>query len=214
MSEQDTTTAAAETSGDSTEATATDATTAEVPVVQQGETALGDAGKQALDRMKAERNAAREAAKKAADELASLRAAAEGREAEHKAQQEAQRVKDEALAAANDRIRKAEVRAAAAQKLADPADALRFLDLSEFEVGSDGEVDASQIAKAIDDLITSKPYLSAQGQQRFQGSADGGARNDASRTTQLTRADMTRMSAEQIDAATREGRFNDLLAGK
>jgi len=146
-----------------------------------GADALGDAGKKALDVMKAERNSAREAAKKAADELAALKAAQEGREAEHEAQIAAQRVKDEALAAANERILKAEVRAAAATKLADPADALRFLNMSDFEVGSDGEVDASQVAKAIDDLIASKPYLAAQG-RRFPGSADGGPRNESEKS--------------------------------
>lgn len=205
-------TAAVETSDGSTatEAAATEATT-ESAAVQHGEAALGDAGKKALDAMKAERNAAREAAKKAADELAALKAAAEGREAEHKAQQEAQRVKDEALAAANVRILKAEVRAAAAGKLSDPADALRFLNLSDFEVGTDGEVDASQVAKAIDDLIASKPYLAAQGGQRFQGSPDGGARNDATKPAQLTRDDMKRMSPEQIADAEAKGQFDSLL---
>ena len=204
----ETTAAVAETSGDNGEATATEATTTE------GEKALGDAGKKALDAMKAERNAAREEAKKAAAELASLKAAAEGREAEHEAQREAQRLKDEALAVANERILKAEVRAAAASKLADPQDALRFLDLSEFEVGSDGEVDASLVAKAIDDLIASKPYLAAQGGQRFQGSADGGARNDATKVAQLTHADMARMSPEERVSAMEKGQFDELLGRK
>lgn len=211
MSEQDTstTTAAAETSGDSTamQAPATDAPN-EAPT--PGEEALGDAGKKALDAMKAERNAAREAAKKAADELAALRAAAEGREAEHKAQAEAQRVKDEALAAANERILKAEVRAAAAGKLADPQDALRFLNLSDFEVGSDGEVDASLVAAAISDLIKTKPYLAAQG-GRFEGSADAGPRNGTAQPTQLTRADLARMTPQQIEEAHVKGQFRDLL---
>jgi hypothetical protein len=146
-------------------------------------------------------------------ELDELRAKAEGKEAEHQAAIEAQRVKDEAIAAANERIKKAEVRAQAAAKLSDPADALRFLDLSEFEVDSDGEVDASQIASAIDDLITRKPYLAAQG-GRFQGSADGGARNDSAGTGQLTRSDLDRMSPEDIAAAHEAGRFQDVLSGK
>lgn len=108
-------------------------------------------------------------------ELAALKAQVEGREAEHKATLDAQRVKDEALSAANQRILKAEVRAAAAGKLNDPQDALRFLDLSGFEVGPDGDVDGETVAAAIDDLLKNKPYLAAQG-VRFQGGADGGAR--------------------------------------
>jgi hypothetical protein len=216
-------TAAVETSDNSAATTEAGATQAEATGTTEttgatGEAALGDAGKKALDAMKAERNAARETAKKAADELAALKAVQEGREAEHKAQQDAQRVKDEALAAANERILKAEVRAAAAAKLADPQDALRFLSLSDFEVGADGEVDASQVAKAIDDLIASKPYLAAQGGKRFQGTADGGARNDSAAPAQLTRADVERLAKEgkhaEIDKAREEGRLNGVLGIK
>lgn len=152
-------------------------TGAESAAVTEGATALGDAGKKALDAMKAERNEAKAAAKQAADDLAALRAQVEGREAEHKATLDAQRVKDEALSAANQRILKAEVRAQAASKLNDPKDALLYLDLSGFEVGEDGEVDGDAVASAIDKLITDKPYLAAQG-TRFKGEADGGARKE------------------------------------
>lgn len=179
-----------------------------------GADSLGDPGKKALDAMKAKWKAAEAQAKENADALAALKAQAEGKEAEHKAAAEAQRIKDEALSAANTRILKAEVRAAAAGKLSDPADALLYLNLSDFEVSSDGEVDSSQIAAAIDDLVKNKPYLAAQGGKRFQGSADGGARNDAAPTSQLSRDDLSRMSPAEIDKATREGRFADLLAGK
>ena len=215
MPEQDTTTdAAAESTGDSAEAATTEAATAEQQSTE-GETALGDAGKKALDAMKAKWKAAEQQAKETAARLAELEAKAAGTEAEHKAAQEAQRVKDEALAAANDRILKAEVRAAAASKLNDPQDALRFLDMSEFEVGSDGEVDASAISSAIDDLITSKPYLAAQG-KRFQGSADGGTRNGATQPSQLSEQDVKRLADEgrhdEIVKAKSEGRLADYLA--
>lgn len=176
-----------------------------------GAEALGDPGKKALDTMKAEKREALARARELETQLAELTAKAEGREAEFKAAQDAQRVKDEAIAAANERILRAEVRAAAASKLADPADALRFIDLSDFEVGSDGDVDASAISAAIDSLVTSKPYLAAQSGRRFQGTADGGARNDAAKPSQLTQADLARMSPEAIVAAKREGRLNDLM---
>ena len=152
-------------------------TGAESAAVTEGATALGDAGKKALDAMKAERNEAKAAAKQAADDLAALEAQIEGREAEHAATLAAQAVKDEALSAANQRILKAEVRAQAASKLNDPKDALLYLDLSGFEVGEDGEVDGDAVASAIDKLITDKPYLAAQG-TRFKGEADGGARKE------------------------------------
>ena len=152
-------------------------TGAESAAVTEGATALGDAGKKALDAMKADRNAARLAEKAANDRLAALEAQIQGREAEHAATLAAQAVKDEALSAANQRILKAEVRAQAASKLNDPKDALLYLDLSGFEVGEDGEVDGDAVATAIDKLITDKPYLAAQG-TRFKGEADGGARKE------------------------------------
>ena len=173
----DTTTTEAATVDQSTAAGAASETGAESAAVTEGATALGDAGKKALDAMKAERNEAKAAAKQAADDLAALRAQVEGREAEHKATLDAQRIKDEALSAANQRILKAEVRAQAAGKLNDPKDALLYLDLSGFEVGEDGEVDGDAVAAAIDKLITDKPYLAAQG-TRFKGEADGGARKE------------------------------------
>lgn len=158
-----------------------------------GADALGDAGKKALDAMKTERNAARDAQRQLEADLAALKAQVDGKEAEHQAQLAAQKVQDEALAKANDRILKAEVRVAAATKLADPADALRFIDMSSFEVGDDGAVDGAAIAKAIDDLIASKPYLAAQG-RRFPGSADNGPRNESNPSLD-----------EQIAAATTAG---------
>ena len=147
---------------------------------QAAQDALGDPGKKALDAMKADRNSAREEARLAKVSLDALQAKVDGREAEHTANAAAQVVKDEALAGANTRILKAEVRAAAAGMLADPADALRFLDLSALEVGADGEVDGTAVTALIEDLLTKKPYLAAQGGQRFKGGADGGTRKESS----------------------------------
>ena len=217
MPEQDTTTdAAAESTGDSAEAATTEAATAEQQSTE-GETALGDAGKKALDAMKAKWKEADKTAKEQAAENAALKAKLDGKEAEHQAQAEAQRVQDEAFSKANERILKAEIRAAAAGKLTHLDDAFRYpehLDLSAFEVGADGEVDSSAIAQAIDDLIAARPNLAAQSGGRFQGSADAGARNDASKVSQLSRADMASMSPEQIDAAHEKGQFDNLMAGK
>src|SRR5699024_7679089 len=111
-------------------------------VEPEGAESLGDPGKKALDAMKADRNAARQQAREVQQQLEDLKAQIEGREKERAAEVEQQKVRDEALAAANERILKAEVRAAGASKLADPADALRFIDLSEFDVGEDGAVDS------------------------------------------------------------------------
>lgn len=177
-----------------------------------GEESLGDPGKKALDAMKAKWKAAEDRAKAAEAAAAEALAKAEGKEKEYAAEQERRKVEMEALSKANQRILKAEIRAQATAKLADPADALLYLDLSSFEVGDDGEVDAQAITAAIDNLITTKPYLAAQG-RRFQGGADGGARKDSA-PAQLTRADLGRMSPDEIVKAKAEGRLNDLLGIK
>lgn len=178
-----------------------------------GESALGDAGKKALDAMKAERNSARSEVSELRKQFEALQAQVAGKEKEHAAAVEAQRVKDEALASANDRIRRAEIRAQAAAKLADPTDALKFLDLDSIEVGEDGEVDAAAVAAAIDQLISDKPYLAAQG-RKFQGNADAGARNDATGPSQLTRSELGGMTPAEIVKADADGRLEDLKNGK
>jgi hypothetical protein len=67
------------------------------------------------------------------------------------------------------------VRALAAGKVVDPADAHKFLDLDVLaEAGDD------TIAKALDDLVASKPYLAPQS-RRF-GDADQGARSNGPST--------------------------------
>ena len=79
---------------------------------------------------------------------------------------------------------------------------------------TDGVGTKVAIAQALEDLVAEKPYLSAQGGKRFQGTADGGARNDASKPSQLSESDLDRMSPEQVEAARKEGRLNNLLGIK
>lgn len=198
-----TTETAGQTSADtSTVATSTTAEAATAAASTEGEAALGDAGKKALDAMKAERKAAKDEAAALKAQLDALQAKVDGKEAEHAAQQAAQAVKDEALAGANSRILKAEIRAAAAGKLADPADALAYIPLDKFEVNDEGEVDATAITTAIDELISKKPYLAAQG-GRFQGSADGGTRNESGKSID-----------DQIAEAQKAGNFAQVIALK
>jgi hypothetical protein len=77
----------------------------------------------------------------------------------------------EALGQVTGRMVEAEVRAAAAGKLADPADAVRLIDLTGF-VGDDGDIDAKAIAAAVDELVETKPYLraAAGGEGKANGS--------------------------------------------
>lgn len=91
---------------------------------------------------------------------------------------DARKGNDEAVDALRDRLVRAEVRAAAAGRLADPADAVQFLDTTTF-VNSKGEVDGGAIAKAVDELLARKPYLDkdfAPPNGNGHGSADQGAR--------------------------------------
>lgn len=80
-----------------------------------------------------------------------------------------------ALSLVNDRIIKAEVRAVAGAKLADPMDAVRLLDLSKFEVDQDGNVDAGKIGKAVDELLKAKPYLGTNKSPGRLPGANGGS---------------------------------------
>lgn len=189
----------------------------EAEAAPEGADALGDAGKQALDRMKQERNQFKAQARESAKALADIKAEVELLKNGGKEDSAAKAIREAEAAAnskANERILKAELKAAAAGKLADPADVYKFIDLSEFEVGSDGDVDADAIGEAIEDLLKSKPYLGAATAKRFQGSADGGARKEPAKPSQLSREDLKGMSPEAINSARAAGRLNDLLGIK
>lgn len=141
----------------------------------EGAEQLGDAGKRALDAMKAKWRSERDKRRELERRLAPQPPADRNNDAPEPDQlrRDAERA---ATAKANARILRSEVKAAAAGRLADPRDALKLLDLERFEVGEDGEVDEEEIADAIGELLKAKPYLAAQSGRRFQGTGDGGAR--------------------------------------
>ncbi|WP_156722655.1 hypothetical protein [Streptomyces apocyni] len=169
---------------------------------------LGDRGKQALDRMKEKLKAERTRRREAEGRLA------QGQDTGSTDSEAIRRQAEQAATAkANKRIVRSEVRAAAAGKLADPRDALTFLDLDQFEVDEDGQIDEDEIADAIEDLVKNKPYLAAATAKRFQGTGDGGAARKAGRPRQLTEQDLKTMTPEQIDEAAEDGRLEDLLKG-
>lgn len=169
---------------------------------------LGDKGKRALDAMKTKLKTERDRRRAAEAKLQDK--PADGGDAD----QIQAKADAAATARANTRILRSEVRAAAAGKLADPKDALTFIDLEQFEVDEDGQVDEDEIADAIDDLIKNKPYLAAATAKRFQGTGDGGAARKAGRPKQLTQQDLKTMSPEAIDKARTDGRLDDLMGGK
>ncbi|MEU4165588.1 hypothetical protein AB0F46_01720 [Streptomyces sp. NPDC026665] len=83
-------------------------------------------------------------------------------------------IRDEIAADSNARLIRAEVKAAAATRLADPTDAARYLDLSAIKIGADGDPDSKQIKKALDDLLKERPYLAAKGTEEGWGDVGGG----------------------------------------
>lgn len=123
---------------------------------EKAKKALGDKGQQAIDRMKArvkKERAARIAAEKERDEAKNSDDAEKQRKAAETAADER----------ANKKIISAEIRAAAAAaKFNDPKDALAHIDVTQFDVDEDGEVDQDEVAEAIKELLTKKPYLAAQ----------------------------------------------------
>lgn len=157
---------------------------------------LGDAGQKAIAAERTARKAAEKAQRDATTRLADLEkrladvdeaTKSETEKALEKARKEAgDTARSEERAKSNRRILTAEVRAAAGGKLADPADAVRLLDLDEFTVDDDGDIDEKAISKAIDDLLKSKPYLAANGRKAPVPSADGGARTTAAPKTDDT----------------------------
>lgn len=200
---------AEETSGDDkATSAATDTATESKNEATEGQEALGDAGKKALDIMKAERKTARDEAAAEKARADALQAKLDGKEAEHAAAQEKAATEAAALAKANERILKSEVKAAAKGVLADPQDAYKFLDLTTFEVDADGNVDEAAIAAELTKLIAAKPYLAAQG-SKF-GDADGGPRNEDRKSIDDQIAEAMKAGDIQLSIALKQKRAAEL----
>jgi len=119
--------------------------------------------------------------------------------------------REEAMKAANERVIRSEVKAAATGKIKNPAIALKLIDTSEIEVGEDGEIDASQIDDAITALLEEYPELAADG--RKFGNADQGAERKSAKTPQMTQSefDQIKSNPHAVMKAKTEGRLNALL---
>lgn len=166
---------------------------------------LGDKGKRALDSMKGKLKAEREKRRTLEQQLAEKDGADESEKVRRQAE-------SEALSKANTRILRSEIKAAATGRLINPKDALVHIDLDQFEVDEDGQVDEDEVSEAIENLLKERPYLAAATAKRFQGTGDGGAARKASRPKQLTRADLKTMTPAQIVKAKAEGRLDDALS--
>lgn len=178
----------------------------------EGEDALGDAGKRALDKMKADLRAEKARRKAAETELAGLKtkpAAGEAPDAEAIRAQALAEARAEALnERALDRLE-----AKAARLFADPEDARLHLAGKVADFVDGDKVDNDAINDALTDLLARKPHLGIAGTKpRFEGTGDGGARKGSSGVQQLGQADLKRMTAEQIVAAQKAGQFDEFLA--
>lgn len=168
-----------------------------------GADVLGDKGKNALRAMKERVRASKKEARDAKAELERLKNSAGKSKEDQEA--EAERAQRDAaiLSKANERIVRSEIKSAAAGKLQNPALAIRLLDISEFEVDEDGNVDEDEIAEAIDELLEREPYLAVQG---GAGPKFDSARGKRRPTKKLTQKDLQSMSPAEIAKAYDEGR--------
>lgn len=178
----------------------------------EGENALGDAGKKALDAMKAQVKAAKAEKAAALAELKTIKDAADlaaktpDEQAIAQARQEA---KAEVTEAANKKLVSAELKAAAVGKLANPELAQKLIDSSGISVDAEGNVDVEAVADAVTELLTQYPSLAAQGGARQFDSGRG----KQAPAGQLTQADLKNMSPEAIVKADAEGRLDKLKKG-
>jgi hypothetical protein len=156
---------------------------------EDGADQLGDAGKQALDRMKTQRNQFRDELRAfqslglTPNQIKALRQSGGKPDAD---QPDADAIREEARREARAEANRERVidkiEAKAARDFADPEDAVAILLRShkadDFLNGD--AIDVEEIEDALKGLLTKKPHLAAQG-RRFQGGADGGARKETAK---------------------------------
>jgi len=189
----------------------------EMPTPGDLDKPLGPQGEKALHAEKEKRRAESAKRREVEDELKALRAQIAAAPKPETDAPNIETIRAEALAEANaiafERIKRSEVKAAAAGKFADPADALRFLDLSTVEVDKDGNVDAGDLSDLLDGVLATKPYLGLARNAATTGSPDSGVRKDR-RPEQISLAQLKQMHSDDIEVARLAGRLNDVLGVK
>lgn len=133
---------------------------------EQGGQPAGDGGTGDQGADVAAERAARDAAEKRATEAEAEAARLRGEpkpkpEGETKPGGDLDALRTEIRTEFTGQLVRAEVRAAAAGKLKDPADALALLDVAAL-VGKGGDIDQAAITAAVDKLVKDKPYLAAE----------------------------------------------------
>jgi hypothetical protein len=122
-----------------------------------------------------------------------VRAALEGKVSDGKGgttdvEQIRREAESEATKRVNLRLVKAEVRASATAKFADPEDAHLYVDLDDIDVDKNGEVDTASIERALADVLRRKPHLAkkAADEDRDMDDLDGGARRAAAKPKNMS----------------------------
>ncbi len=125
-----------------------------------------------------------------------------------KAEERANKIEAEAK---ETRLRAAIIAEAAkpGRNVVDTNDVIALLDRSTLTLDDQGV--PTNIAEAMDSLLKAKPHLVAS-DGGSRGDADQGARNGGG-VTQLTAADVDRMSPEEVLKAEKEGRLHNLMTG-
>lgn len=111
-------------------------------------------------------------------------------------------VERETTAKANRRIVRSEIKAIAADQFADPADAPLYLELDDYDVDDEGEVDENQIREDLKALLKRKPHLAKKPEDGDTSSGNGRRRPKPDRAQgkggkPLTGADAGRAEAER-----------------
>lgn len=180
----------------------------------EGEENLGDAGKKALDAMKAKWRTERDRAKAAEDKLAAATRPKPDDDEQLNVDELRKQIRDEAKAEVLKDRALDKIEAKAAGRFKDPEDALLRLGRNVDDFIDGGKIDLDAIEDALADLLEKRPDFGVtQGEpKRFKGAADGGARGSAGKP-QVTEADLKTMTPDQIVTAQKEGRLKDLLGG-
>lgn len=118
-----------------------------------------------------------------------------------------------ATAKANERVAKAELRAAAAGKVSNLTALTRLVDVSKIDVDEDGNPSPEDIEDAIASFLTDFPEFAAD-KSKFPGTADQGTKGKQSTKAQLTREQLKSMTPDQVLKAQDEGLLKNVLGGK
>ena len=166
---------------------------------------LGPSGERALEAVKAKERATRAELRALKAEIAALKTPKEGDETP---EQVRERIRQDVAREFNERLVRAEVKATASAMFADPEDAVAFLNVGDFDIDADGNVDASDIEDALKDLLARKPHLAKQ----------GGAQSSTKRRIPEVPADPARSQStpltlqDKIAAAQKAGDFKAVIS--